>query len=196
MAALLQRFLHGLMYLVVLPGMIVILSVYSVIGIFMFVFIGIKAIVLFFTGRNIFGELPEDVRARYILEERERALKNPPLEQPIEPAAPLSNETTAQPVQPQQPVNPQPVQPQQPVNPAAGYPPYPGYPYPPYPGYPYPPYPGYPYPPQQPNNNPTNNNPTPVEEENPSHDGDIVQEPDEVKDEEPLTKARYDGGDE
>lgn len=184
MAVLIQKFLHGLMYLVVLPLLIVVLVIYSVIGVVMFVFIGIKAIVMYFTGRNIFGELPEDIRAREILEQREAEKNQPPVIEPAQPVAPPVNE-----VQPQVNNNPAP-QNQVPPN---GYPPYPGYPYPPYPGYGYPPYPGYPYPPQ-PNNVPNNN--APIEEENTSHESDILEEPAEVKPEDNgLERARYDGGD-
>ncbi len=65
--SILKKFLKGLLYIFILPGVLVILSFYSVIGIFMFVFLGIKAILLFFTGRNLFGDLPEDIKARQIL---------------------------------------------------------------------------------------------------------------------------------
>lgn len=67
MTALLKSFLHGLLYIVVLPALLVILAVYSVAGVVMFIFIGIKSIFLFFTGRSL-GELPEDLKAREILE--------------------------------------------------------------------------------------------------------------------------------
>ena len=67
MAALLKSFLRGLMYLFVLPILLVVLSVYSIVGVIIFIYITIKGAFLYFTGRNIFGDLPEDVRARNIL---------------------------------------------------------------------------------------------------------------------------------
>lgn len=179
MQALLRSFLRGLLYLVALPALIVILAAVSVIGVVMFVFIGVKAVVMYFTGRNIFGELPEDIKARQIIEENERKASEPPAP-PLEEARPESAPVNVAPQQPVQQVNPNP------------YPPYPGYPYPPYPGYPYPPYPGYPYPPQT---NPTNQ---PAEQEVPPSENEIVSEPAEVKndDNNQLEKAKFTGDDE
>ena len=67
MTNLLKSFGKGLLYILVLPVLLVILSVYIVIGVAMFIFVGIKGLILFFTGRN-FGELEEDIKARAILE--------------------------------------------------------------------------------------------------------------------------------
>lgn len=71
MGGIFKKFLYGLLYIVTLPLLILFLAIYAVIGIVMFIAIGIKAIVMYFTGRNIFGELPEDIRAREILEAKE-----------------------------------------------------------------------------------------------------------------------------
>jgi len=67
MTNLLKSFGKGLLYILVLPVLLVILSVYVVVGVAMFIFVGIKGLILFFTGRN-FGELEEDIKARAILE--------------------------------------------------------------------------------------------------------------------------------
>ena len=67
MASLLKSFGKGCLYLLVLPVLLVILAVYAVLGVGMFVFVSIKGIILFFTGRS-FGELSEDIKARAILE--------------------------------------------------------------------------------------------------------------------------------
>ena len=67
MASLLKSFGKGLLYILVLPVLLVILAVYAVLGVGMFVYVAVKGAILFFTGRN-FGELPEDVKARAILE--------------------------------------------------------------------------------------------------------------------------------
>ena len=67
MAQLLKSFGKGCLYILVLPVLLVILAVYVVLGLGMFIYIGIKGAILFFTGRN-FGELPEDIKARAILE--------------------------------------------------------------------------------------------------------------------------------
>ena len=67
MAGLLKSFGKGCLYILVLPVLLVILAVYAVLGVGMFIFVSIKGIILFFTGRS-FGELPEDIKARAILE--------------------------------------------------------------------------------------------------------------------------------
>ncbi|MCR4879644.1 MAG: hypothetical protein K5906_01640 [Bacilli bacterium] len=67
MASLLKAFGKGLTYLLALPLLLVGLSFYIVIGIVIFAIIGIKGIILFFSGRNL-TELPEDIKAREILE--------------------------------------------------------------------------------------------------------------------------------
>lgn len=67
MASLLKSFGKGCLYILVLPVLLVILAVYAVLGVGMFIFVSIKGIILFFTGRS-FGELPEDIKARAILE--------------------------------------------------------------------------------------------------------------------------------
>ena len=67
MAGLLKSFGKGCLYILVLPVLLVILAVYAVLGVLMFIYVGIKGTYLFFTGRS-FSELPEDVKARDILE--------------------------------------------------------------------------------------------------------------------------------
>ena len=67
MASLLKSFGKGCLYILVLPVLLVILAVYAVLGVLMFIYVGIKGTFLFFTGRS-FSELPEDVKARAILE--------------------------------------------------------------------------------------------------------------------------------
>ena len=59
---------RGFLYIITLPVLLVILSVYAVIGVIEFLYVGIKSIIYFFSGRNLFGEFPEDIKAREILE--------------------------------------------------------------------------------------------------------------------------------
>ena len=77
MSGLLKRFLSGLFYLAVLPGLLIILAIYAVVGLVMFIVIGVKSVILFFTGRNIFGDLPEDLKAKEILEKMEEEKETP-----------------------------------------------------------------------------------------------------------------------
>lgn len=59
---------RGILYIITLPVLLLILAVYAVIGVVQFFYVGIKSIWYFFTGRNLFGEFPEDAKAREILE--------------------------------------------------------------------------------------------------------------------------------
>ncbi len=67
MAGLLKAFGKGLLYILALPVLIIVLAIYLVVGLVIFVYIGLKGIILFFSGRNL-QELPEDIKAREILE--------------------------------------------------------------------------------------------------------------------------------
>lgn len=62
-----KSFGKGVLYLLVLPFLLVILAIYAVVGLFVFIFEGIKAIFLFFSGRSLFDDLPEDKKAKEII---------------------------------------------------------------------------------------------------------------------------------
>lgn len=66
MKLIFSKFLKGLLYLFTLPGLIVILSVGAVVGIFYFFALGVKGIILFFQGKSLFKDLPEDIEVRRI----------------------------------------------------------------------------------------------------------------------------------
>ncbi|MBE6135903.1 MAG: hypothetical protein E7181_01385 [Erysipelotrichaceae bacterium] len=88
---------RGVLYIITLPILLVVLSIYAVIGVIQFFYVGIKSIWYFFTGRNLFGEFPEDVKAREILEGKEVTninIVNEPVETPT-PSQPYI--TTPQP---------------------------------------------------------------------------------------------------
>lgn len=79
---------RGLLYIITLPILLLVLAVYAVIGVVQFFFVGIKSIWYFFTGRNLFGEFPEDVKAREILEGKNVTnidIVNEPAPQPAAP---------------------------------------------------------------------------------------------------------------
>lgn len=69
MTALLKTAGKGIMYVFVLPLGIIVLAAFAVFGLGIFAFIGIKSFYLFFTGRSL-EELPEDTKARLILEKQ------------------------------------------------------------------------------------------------------------------------------
>lgn len=64
MVNFLKSFAKGILYLLVLPAIIVALAIYAVVALVMFIYLAIKGIVLFFTGRSLYDDLPEDVEAK------------------------------------------------------------------------------------------------------------------------------------
>lgn len=89
MTSLLKSFGKGLLYILVLPVLIVILAFYVVFGLAIFIYIGFKAIFLFFTGRDL-SMLPEDLKAKEILEgKKENAIIE---ETNIEEVKPVEND--------------------------------------------------------------------------------------------------------
>ena len=63
----LKSFAKGILYLLVLPAIIVALAIYAVVALVMFIYLAIKGIVLFFTGRSLYDDLPEDIEARDVI---------------------------------------------------------------------------------------------------------------------------------
>lgn len=55
-----------ILYILTFPVVMVILSLLGTVGIFVFIILGIKAIILFFKGKSLFNDLPEDVAVRKI----------------------------------------------------------------------------------------------------------------------------------
>jgi hypothetical protein len=67
MMGFLKTFAKGVLYVVTLPLMILILALFALCGMFYFIFLSIKSVVLFFQGKTIFTELEEDKKAKEIL---------------------------------------------------------------------------------------------------------------------------------
>lgn len=67
MSSLLKGFGKGILYLFTLPVLLIVLSFYSVIGLASFIFMFVKSVILFFTGRSLHDDLPEDKKAKEIL---------------------------------------------------------------------------------------------------------------------------------
>lgn len=59
----------GIGYFFLFPILIIAIAIYAVAGIFVFIFQFFKMIVLFFTGRNLNSDLPEDVQVKAMLTE-------------------------------------------------------------------------------------------------------------------------------
>lgn len=76
MGSFLKTCWKGFKYFLTTPIFFVVLAFYAVIGFFMFIGIGIKAIYMFFTGRNIFKDFPEDIEAKKTLDSYNTPLKS------------------------------------------------------------------------------------------------------------------------
>ena len=59
-----KNFGRGILYILVLPLLAVALVVYAVVALFIFVFLAFKGLFLFFTGRSLYEDLPEDIEAK------------------------------------------------------------------------------------------------------------------------------------
>ena len=56
----------GIGYFFMFPGLLVAIALYAVFGLVVFIFQFFKLIFLFFTGRNLFSDLPEDIELKAI----------------------------------------------------------------------------------------------------------------------------------
>ncbi len=64
MLEFLKRCGLGVLYIVAAPFAIVLLVLFAIIGLFVFLVMLVKSIILFFTGRSVFDDLPEDIEAK------------------------------------------------------------------------------------------------------------------------------------
>ncbi|MFA5235314.1 MAG: hypothetical protein WC399_00460 [Bacilli bacterium] len=59
--------LSGLLYIVISPLIAVLVGLFLVYGLVIFTLLLLKSIILFFAGRTIFSDYPEDIQAKKIL---------------------------------------------------------------------------------------------------------------------------------
>lgn len=76
MLGFLKVFLQGILYVVLLPVILLVLAGYALYCLVIFIYMGIRSIVVFFMGGSPLGDLPEDVEAKRILMEREEQKAN------------------------------------------------------------------------------------------------------------------------
>ena len=107
MGAIFKKFGQGILYILVLPLLLLAFAVFGVYGVFLFIVLMIKSIVLFFKGKSLNSELPEDIEARNRLhpkpvepnpnvniETRDSIfVETPVLEKPEEKATPIIDTT-------------------------------------------------------------------------------------------------------
>lgn len=85
---ILKSIAKGLGYFFLFPILVITIALYAVAGFFVIVYQFVKMIYLFFTGRNLFGDLPEDVevkRLKTINNTEETSLNNEATTSPINP---------------------------------------------------------------------------------------------------------------
>ncbi len=74
---------NGLIYICIVPAVLIMVLVYGLIGIVEFFIVGIRALIYFFSGRNLFGDLPEDVKVKEILAAQNNVNEEAPLDNVI-----------------------------------------------------------------------------------------------------------------
>lgn len=64
MSAIFKNIGKGIGYFFLFPGLLIAIAIYAVFGLIVFIFQFFKLIFLFFTGRNLFSDLPEDIELK------------------------------------------------------------------------------------------------------------------------------------
>ena len=83
--ALLKNIGKGILYIIGLPFFLIVLLGTAVFGLFMIVFLFFKSIFLFFTGRSLNDDLPEDIKAKAIKNGNNQTT-------PVEPESIINNQ--------------------------------------------------------------------------------------------------------
>ncbi|HNX16439.1 MAG TPA: hypothetical protein PKO28_03665 [Bacilli bacterium] len=81
MDSIFKSFGKGLLYVLVLPFFLLVISGYAVAGMLAFIFLFFKSIILFFCGRSLNIELPEDKKAKQIIQNAIPTSPNPVINQ-------------------------------------------------------------------------------------------------------------------
>lgn len=88
----------GLLYLLVLPFFLLVITGYAVAGLLVFIYLFFKSIILFFSGRSLNIELPEDKRAKEIIQNAIPTSANPVIKQDGAPQAVVTESIVVNPV--------------------------------------------------------------------------------------------------
>ena len=70
MASIFKNIGKGIGYFFLFPGLLIAIALYAVFGLIVFIFQFFKLIFLFFSGRNLFSDLPEDIELKLIKEKQ------------------------------------------------------------------------------------------------------------------------------
>ena len=90
MVSFFKNFGKGVLYVLVLPFLLVGMAIYGVVALFVFIFLCFKGLILFFTGRSLYEDLPEDKEAKRRLallsgEKQEGEINVSPLQNTVPP---------------------------------------------------------------------------------------------------------------
>ena len=89
-----KNFGKGILYVFVLPFLLAGMAIYAVVALFVFIYLAIKGLVLFFTGRSLYEDLPEDKEAKKRIAIANGTYQEPkPAETTVE-ETPIKQETT------------------------------------------------------------------------------------------------------
>ena len=82
MGSIFKNIGKGIGYFFMFPGLVVAIALYAVFGLIVFIFQFFKLIFLFFTGRNLFSDLPEDIELK-ALQSKGEETKEEEIEKPL-----------------------------------------------------------------------------------------------------------------
>ena len=82
MSSLFKNIGKGIGYFFAFPGLIIAIALYAVFGLVVFIFQFFKLIFLFFTGRTLFSDLPEDIELK-ALQNKGEETKEEEIEKPL-----------------------------------------------------------------------------------------------------------------
>ena len=93
MASIFKNIGKGVGYFFAFPFLLVAIAVYAVFGLVVFFIQFIKLIVLFFTGRTLFSDLPEDIKVKAILDDKVNGSKE--VKEEADPAPQVQEQQTS-----------------------------------------------------------------------------------------------------
>ena len=86
----------GIGYFFLFPGLLIAIAIYAVFGLIVFIYQFFKLIFLFFTGRTLFSDLPEDIKVKAILDDKVNGGSEKSEEAPAQPKSQEESQSSTQ----------------------------------------------------------------------------------------------------
>ena len=86
----------GIGYFFLFPGLLIAIAIYAVFGLIVFIYQFFKLIFLFFTGRTLFSDLPEDTKVKAILDDKVNGGSEKSEEAPAQPKPQEESQSSTQ----------------------------------------------------------------------------------------------------